>query len=389
MKQKKNNIPAIYIHIPFCKKVCPFCSFAVMKENSALHSTYIDLLRQEVQLLKKDVLRDVRISSVESIYFGGGTPSILTGKELRQIVKLVKDEFGFTSNCQWSIEMNPDDVTWEKVTELKEMGMNRVSLGVQSFNDENLKTLGRSHSAQQSFNAIQLLKENGFSNLNLDLMYGYPGQTITDLNRDLEQFVKQSPTHISPYCLNIEPKTALNRKQEWKDWQSSHEEQLYQMFLLITNYLEKSRYIQYEVSNFCLEGFRSKQNQFNWEGMNYLGIGAGAHSYLYPHRWGNEKRYIDYKKSVLVGKLPQDFLEVLNAEEELDEYIMIRLRLKEGLDLKAVEKIVKFSVEIKWKAKIERLINSGLAVLNDNRLKLTPKGLFLTDEIAAELAAAI
>lgn len=385
----KKNIPALYIHIPFCKKVCSFCSFAVMKENSALHSSYIDLLRKEIQLLKKDVRVNFQFSAVESIYFGGGTPSILNEEELKEIVELVKDTFTFTPNCQWSIEMNPEDVTQNKANSLRQIGINRVSLGVQSFNDKSLKILGREHTAQQSFQAIQILKDVGFSDLNLDLMYGYLGQTISDLNKDLEQFVKQSPTHISPYCLNIEPKTSLNRKQDWKDWQSSHEELLYQMFLSVTDFLEKDKYIQYEVSNFCLEGFRSKQNQFNWEGKNYLGIGAGAHSYLSPRRWGNKKRYIDYKKDLLCEKLPQEFLEVLDQEAELDEYIMIRLRLKEGLDLNAVDSLVGSPIIERWKMKLDQFIISGLATLEGNKLKLTPKGLFLTDEIAAELAAAI
>lgn len=389
MHQKKQEIPALYIHIPFCKKVCPFCSFAVMKENSKLHTSYIDLLQLEIQLLKENNIIGDDDPVLESIYLGGGTPSILSEGELWRIVEMIQKEFYVKAGCQFSIEMNPEDVTSEKLRTYREMGINRISLGVQSFNDENLHRMGRNHTRQQALDAVDIIKKEAVLDFNLDLMFGALGQTLPQLKQDLEQFIKMKPTHISPYCLNIEPKTALNRKPDWIQWQISNEELLLQMFQMISEVLEAQQYEQYEVSNFSKEGYRSRQNQLNWEGKNYLGVGAGAHSYIYPSRWGNEKRYLDYKKAVLSGQLPQAFNEKLVEGEILDEYIMIRLRLKEGLNLKKVEQLLGAGVKSVWENKIKQYVSLGVASYKDETLSLTPKGLFLADEIAAELAAAI
>lgn len=385
----KKNIPALYVHIPFCKRVCPFCSFAVMKDSPKLHSIYLNFLEKEIALLKKGPLIGFQADAIESVYFGGGTPSLLNEGEFSDLINLIRREFGFHVDCQWSIEMNPEDVTKEKIHVLRETGINRISLGVQSFFDSHLMTLGRHHTVEQSLNAIQMLKVEGFTDLNLDLMYGFPGQTKESLEKDLDEIIARTPTHISPYCLNIEPKTALNRRKDWISWQENQEGVLYEMFLLVSEKLSQFGYNQYEVSNFSLDGFQSRQNQLNWNGKNYLGVGAGAHSYLYPNRWGNVKRYVDYKKALLGDQLPQDFYETLTAEDELDEFIMIRLRLKEGLDLNTVKQRFKVEAERIWGNRIEQIVSSNLAVLKQNCLTLTPQGLFLADEIAADLAAAI
>lgn len=380
------KIPALYIHIPFCKTVCPFCSFAVLKDNQAKHALYIDLLKREFELVKSALNPD--LSNVQSVYIGGGTPSLLWFDELSRLVSFLKEQIVCDESCQWSIEVNPDDAGWEYLGALRTMGFNRISLGVQSFNNQALQLLGRSHTVKQSKEAIDSLKMTGFEDFNLDLIFGYQGQSLEDLEMDLYKFLRHDPPHISAYCLNIEEKTRFYRDKRWSDWQERHEDLLFQMYEKVVDTLGDGRIKQYEVSNFAKPGYESKQNLFNWNGENYLGIGMGAHSFVDSSRWGNLRRLVDYRKSVEQGKLPRQFHEELDFFARRDEELMIQLRLASGVNLKEFSKKYQFDWEVLWAEKVEILEKERLVAFREDQLVLATKGIWMADEIAISLASA-
>ncbi|MCP4754030.1 MAG: radical SAM family heme chaperone HemW [Proteobacteria bacterium] len=384
---EKMEIPAVYIHVPFCQKVCPFCSFAVVRDDRRKHARYFDLLAEELALFKKE--KGIVLSGVRSVYFGGGSPSRLSGSELERLVAWLHRQIAAAADTQWSIEINPEDVSLEYARILKGLGFSRASLGVQSFSRSGLRKLGRTHTPEQSRMAIGVLREAGFKDLNLDLMFAYPGQSHESLVADLEEFVQLNPTHLSVYCLNIEEKTAIYRKSDWKRWQSDNEDLIARMYKTVVRFLEANGFRQYEISNFAKKGYRSRQNLLNWSGRNYLGIGMGAHSLLVPNRWGNFKRWVDYNRALESGRLPHEYCEVLDETAQRDEELMIGLRLSKGLNLSEFSAKYGIRLSALWREKLGILRKNHLARIEKDNLILTVEGMLLADEIAASLAALI
>jgi len=379
------EIPALYIHIPFCQKICPFCSFAVRRDDPQKHMPYFKLVKKELSLI--NLATPLDFSGIKSIYFGGGTPSRLSLTTLGQWVDWLNETIGSNSQAQWSIEINPEDLSSAYGTGLVRLGFNRVSLGVQSFQGQGLEKLKRQHSPHDSRQAISNVLQAGIEDFNLDLMFGYPGQRLEDLQEDLAEFVRWNPTHISAYCLNIEERTPLYKKPQWQEWQDDNEKLIADMYRQVVLFLEDHGYLQYEVSNFAKKGFRSKQNLYNWCGKNYLGLGMGAHSLLYSHRWGNHKRWVDYKDALGAGRLPQQYHESLDLVNKRDEMLMLNLRQRKGLNLSAFEAVYAVDLSTLWRDELEQLKSAGLVKKVNNRLRLTTAGMLLADEITAVLAS--
>ena len=380
-----NSPSALYISIPFCNKICPFCSFAVIRDDPYKHRPYIEMIRKEFRLLISQ--REFVLSEFQSIYFGGGTPSRLSPVLLSSFVDWLHQTLPISSKAHWSIEVNPEDITASVAQNLSHLGFSRVSIGVQSFQTEGLRQLGRIHHPQQSRDAIKHLRQAGFKDINLDLLFGYPGQTLENLNKDLDEFILWDPSHISIYGLTIEEKTKFARIPYLAKWQRENELLISQMYEIIAQSLTQHRLIHYEISNFAKPGFESMQNIIYWSGKDYLSLGLGAHSLVYPHRWGNYKRWVDYRKSLELNQLPIQVKERLSLEEEMNEALMIKLRTIEGLNLNEFSVNYQLDLENRWKEKIHGLLNSQLITIEDDQLKLTLRGKLLADEITASLAS--
>jgi len=377
-------VAALYLHIPFCKKICPFCSFAVRPDHPQKHASYFELIQKEFDLVCQTCTLD--FSDLGSIYFGGGTPSRLLLTELEEWVVWLNRSVRTAQQAEWSIEINPEDMSPDYATGLVGLGFNRVSLGVQSFSEEGLNRIGRQHTPDKSRQAIYQLQEAGITNLNLDLIFGYPGQTLDHLEADLAELVQWDPPHISAYCLTIEKRTPIFRKPDWQKWQDDHEERIVSMYHLIVNFLSGRGYRQYEISNFAKKGYQSRQNLCNWNGKNYLGLGMGAHSLIFPFRWGNQRRWVDYKKALLADHLPREFDELLDRFQIRDELLMMSLRQKKGLNLVGFESNHAPDLMSVWGGKLEQLIAAGLADVSQGRLRLTTAGMLLADELTSDLA---
>ena len=324
---------------------------------------------------------------IQSIYFGGGTPSRLSRELLSSLVGWIKTLVPSSLEIQWAIEVNPEDISQPHAYEMRKLGFSRVSVGVQSFQTEALYQLGRNHHPQQSRNAIKYLRQAGFEDINLDLMIAYPGQTLDSLKKDLEEFVSWDPTHISIYLLTIEEKTNFARKPHIRKWQAENELLISQMYETVIHFLAEQGINQYEISNFAKPGYQSTQNLIYWKGKNYLGLGLGSHSLIRPRRWGNHRRWVDYRQCLENDTSPVQETEKLGAEEEKNEKLMLQLRLTEGLDLKAFSLEFQLDLDKFWKNKLDEYIRSNLAIIENDRLKLTVSGMLLADEITASLAA--
>jgi oxygen-independent coproporphyrinogen-3 oxidase len=384
---RKNSIPALYLHFPFCRKVCPFCSFAVLKDNPGKHRTYLDLLKKEAELLTTFLTLD--FIKLESIYLGGGTPSRLEIPLLQEFSDWLRTRFTINRQAEWSIEVNPEDVSATYAYALAKLDFSRVSIGVQSFNDSQLGILSRQHTSDQARNALLYLHNAGIENINIDLMFGYPGQTMQSLEMDLGEVLTFNPKHISVYSLTIEPKTALNRKSDWKNWIAEQETLIAEMYETIVARLAAAGFKQYEVSNFCRDGYQSRQNLVYWHHLNYLGLGLGAHSHVTPLRWGNVKRMVEYRKAITMGALPHSIFETLDPAMQRDEELMLALRLKDGLNKTAFGRKHQVDFSATWQNKIRQFCQHGMMEENGDRLVLTTKGMLIADEVSAILAAAL
>ncbi|MDX2469852.1 MAG: radical SAM family heme chaperone HemW [SAR324 cluster bacterium] len=383
---------ALYLHIPFCGHICPFCAFAVRKDDPKKHQAYLQALKLEVEILKSQFELD--LTSLKSVYLGGGTPSRLHISEMEGLVTWLNSLGNFTAHS-FSIEMNPEDVTLDYAHAVKDLGINRVSLGVQSFNDKQLQLMERKHSAKDNHKALEILAQAGFTNINLDLLCGLPNQTLKEVKKDLETFNSYHPQHLSFYLLTMEERAKAGKKKDWVNWAKNQENLLTDIYLSGVEYLNAVGLQQYEVSNFARPGFESLQNISNWAGEDYLGLGQGAHSMVHikdahskaiGRRFGNESSWAKYQQKLTKGELPWVYCDKLTDLEKAEEKLMIDLRSPKGI-LK--------SQLLHWKdagffdlsqASWEQLIFEGMAMENpEESVSLTPKGLLLADEITAWL----
>lgn len=369
----------IYIHIPFCKQKCSYCDFHFSTTFENYRSDMIEAIINEIEV-RKDYLVD---QNIETLYFGGGTPSLLTFNELSRIIKKVKTSFPDIQLKEITLEANPDDINKTSLIEWKKGGVNRLSIGLQSLKSDDLKWMNRAHTVEEALKCIPLARRNGFDNLTIDLIYGLPNLTLEDWENAVQWVINQKVPHISAYCLTVEEKTSLHKLVKTNKIKPASEDQQSEQFTLLVNLLQKQGYEQYEVSNFALKGFRSVHNGNYWKGEYYLGIGPSAHSFNGKSRsWNiaNNSKYIQ-----LVKEQKQDWIEteVLSHKDRFNELLLTGLRTTDGLKISQLAEILPFTKEFD-QTKSE-FIKSGWMIEENGQLKLTKEGLLKADYITSEL----
>lgn len=366
-----------YIHIPFCAQKCSYCDFH-FSTNHTYQDEMVDALCAELAIRSSAWTNEY----FQTIYFGGGTPSILTSIQLQKLIDCVKSHYRVSDSVEITLECNPDDCSPAHLTAWKELGVNRLSIGIQSFNDHQLEWMNRSHKAADSLNAVLHAKEVGFEELSLDIMYGLPGMTLEEWKEQLSRIIALAPEHISAYCLTVEQKTALSKwVKEGKLTVSSNEQQSEQFEVLVAT-LKSAGYEQYEISNFAREGKYSKHNSSYWKGAKYLGIGPSAHGYDQTKRYWNQANNKMYLNELKSGRLPET-VEVLSPFDRFNEAIMIGLRTKWGVSKTELFKLLSPSPE--WLQIVKDYEDKNLLIQTEENIVLTEVGRLLADAIASDL----
>lgn len=367
----------IYVHIPFCKQACHYCDFH-FSTSVKKKPEMVEAICKELLLRKQEISGDV-----ETIYFGGGTPSLLSAEELQQIFQVIHSNFTVVGNAEITLEANPDDLSEEKLKMLAASSVNRLSIGVQSFFEEDLKLMNRAHNADEALESIRLAKHY-FDNISIDLIYGIPGMSNDRWQENLQIALDLNVPHISSYALTVEPKTALKSLIEKGKVAPVEEELAKEQYEIMINRLSAAGFDNYEFSNFGKPGFFSRNNTAYWFGKPYLGIGPSAHSFDGFQRKWNISNNTLYIKALQKGEIPAE-VEELSVADRYNELVMTRLRTSWGISVDEVE----CSFGKKYKdyllREAARLIEDKLLDWSDNRLQVSKKGKFLSDGIAAEL----
>lgn len=368
------KMQGLYIHIPFCKSRCIYCGFFSTTKLD-LRQQYVDALCQEMKM------RCQGAENISTIYLGGGTPSQLTTDQLRQIIHRAYIYNKVEKDAEVTIEVNPDDVTERFANDLTQLPVNRISMGVQTFDDKRLRFLHRRHTAEQVTTAVDRLRAAGIKNISIDLMYGFPGETIADCEADIAKALSLQVEHISTYCLMIEEDTQLQQMLQQGNITETEEELERQMYETIINRLEDGGYEQYELSNFARPGFHSRHNSSYWDGTPYIGIGAAAHSYDIESRSWNIADIKQYIQGMANSQRIYEE-ERLDSDTRYNDAITVALRTSRGLDLQALSpKHRTYCLE-----NAQRYLDDGLLErTQDNRLRLTRRGLFVSDMIMSNL----
>ena len=373
----------LYVHLPFCTTICPFCSFAVRRDRASAHQPYINTLLQELTLSLDE--ENPEHLPLEAIYFGGGTPSRLTVSELEWLLRGIQQRWEFSPEVEITLECNPEDATQEALQGWLAAGFNRFSMGGQSFQDPLLKKLGRVHKAAQLRSALDCFHQENVGNWNLDLMFGIPGQTMEDFSQDLEESLVNDPNHLSLYGLEIHPGTPFFHDQQIREMQSERSELERELYLQALHKTASMSLIQYEVSNFAKADFQSRSNLKVWDGQPYLGLGCGAHSFDGVNRWGNVRSMRKYMESVGREEPPRDFMETPTRLQQASERLMLSLRRPEGLNILSWQEEFQIGLSLEQKNQMEKLKEQDLISWESPILKLTTKGMLLADAITAEL----
>lgn len=368
----------LYIHIPFCDKICNYCDFTAFQGANSKIEEYVEALNKEIELKgNKDFL-------IDSIFIGGGTPSFIDREYIFKILEKVRENFTVLDNIEISIETNPKTFDKKKLEYYKKAKINRVSIGVQSFNDKILKELGRNHNSKEALESIELVKKIGFD-INLDLIFGYQSQTIEDILYDLEMVKKINPEHISYYALIIEEKTKFKALQNAGKLNFLDEETERKMYHLIVEKLEKIGLKQYEVSNFSKIGKESVHNKKYWNCKEYLGLGISAHSYLKDERFSNTVDFTKYIKELQKGNIPVDFREKLDISTKKFEYIIMNMRLKDGFLISDYNRLFESDFLEENKKVVERGLENNVVEIKDGRIYFTKKGFDIMDSFFVDI----
>lgn len=369
----------IYIHIPYCKKACHYCDFH-FSTNKSNQPEMVEMIKKEL-VLRKNYLSDDPL--IKTIYLGGGTPSILPISALESILETIYKYYELDLQ-ELTLETNPDDLDSETIKAYKSLGIDRLSIGIQSFHDDVLQFYNRSHNAQQSLNVIELAKNSGMKKLSIDLIYGFPYKNHSLWEKDLEIAIGKNPDHISSYCLTIEPKTALGNWAEKGKFVPASEEFMAEEFEILQKSMKSAGYVQYEISNFGKEGSFGLHNCNYWKGVPYLGIGPGAHSFdgqSRGHNIAHNQKYIH----ALNDDIPPFQKDDLSDTEQVNEYILTALRTIWGVDRTYLKTRYKMDILSLKQDEIFRFSKEGMIYYDENTVKLTEKGMLLADYIAARV----
>jgi len=368
----------IYIHIPFCKQACYYCNFyftTSLKKKTEL----LNCLIKEIELRKSELNNDI----VETIYFGGGTPSILSTEEINKLIEAVYNNFDVVDHPEITLEANPDDLSEEKIKELSASKINRLSIGVQSFFERDLKLMNRAHNAEESKKCLQIATQY-FSNISVDLIYGIPDCSNKQWTANILTALSFGVPHISSYALTVEPNTALERFIDKGVIKNVDDDKAEEQFLILTDELNAAGYVHYELSNFGKENFFSKNNSAYWLGKSYLGIGPAAHSFDGVQRSWNVQNNTKYIKDIVENKLPIQ-RETLSVIDRYNEYVMTGLRTIWGVSFPRIELEFGNNYAKYLKMQAQKYIDQELLFIENDILKTTRKGKFLSDGLASDL----
>lgn len=374
----------IYIHIPFCKQACHYCDFhfsTSMKKKDEM----VLALAKEIAMRKNELLDSARSDNeiVETIYFGGGTPSVLSNDEINFLISEVYKNYKVVENPEITLEANPDDLSAERILELSKSPINRLSIGIQSFYEEDLKMMNRAHNSAEAKKCLEEATKY-FDNISLDLIYGIPGMTDEMWKQNIETALSFGIPHISSYALTVEPKTALSKLIQTGKIAEPQDEAASNHFMILVDTLQKNGFIHYELSNFGKENYFSKNNSAYWLGKKYIGIGPSAHSYDGEKRGWNIANNSLYLKAIQNSELPIE-TEILTISDRYNEYIMTGLRTIWSVSLDRIEKEFGLEYLNYLKKQSQKFLDDDLLSIENNILKPTPKGKFLTDGIASDL----
>ena len=380
----------IYIHIPFCKQKCYYCDFVSFANKQDFIEQYINALKKEIE--NEEYLKEYNI---KTIYIGGGTPSFIDSKYIKDVLELINKKYAVDKNAEITTEVNPGTADKEKLQTYFNLGINRLSIGLQSTNNTLLKQIGRIHNYEEFLKTYKLARKGGFKNINVDLMLGLPNQTINNLEDSLNKIISLKPEHISVYSLILEEGTKLEEKINNKELYLPNDELERKMYWYVKQILENNGYVHYEISNFAKRGFESKHNLDCWNQKEYIGFGLAAHSYFNNTRYSNTenlKQYIHYNINNLnvVGVAPQGdpqiriIHEIQNKESKMKEYCMLGLRKLEGVKISEFKnKFIDNPIYL-YKNGLNKLLNEGLIEVEGDTIKLTNKGIDLANIVWEE-----
>ncbi|MBI2487808.1 MAG: radical SAM family heme chaperone HemW [Deltaproteobacteria bacterium] len=372
----------VYVHIPYCVKKCPYCDFNSYGVGKRIpEEEYTEAVLKELDFYRGSIEK----RPLSSIFFGGGTPSLFSSESIGKIIDKIEGITFPLDSLEVSLEVNPKTADLEKLKSFREVGVNRISVGVQSFSERKLKILGRINLPDDSRRVLEEISRAGFVNFNLDLMYGVSFETLDEWRLDLEKALEFNTNHISAYCLTIEDDTEFGTLYSQNKLPLPDEDLLTDMITFTSEFLERAGYTQYEISNFAKPGFECRHNLLYWRGENYLGLGAGAHSHLplnddlsWGMRFSNLKNPALYMKTVKQGKKPLAFTEFLNKQEALEDRVLMGLRLREGINILNLEE--RFGIRPSTN-RLGILINDGFINISDDFLQLSKKGILVSDEL--------
>lgn len=369
----------IYIHVPFCKTRCIYCDFYTRTDMSPKHK-YVSAVCREIELRRDYISNEI----VKTIYFGGGTPSQLSYGDFQRIFDTIRANFTVVSDAEITMEANPDDLDAKYIETLRGLPFNRLSIGIQSFDDNELKFLKRRHSAERAIDAVSLCKSSGYNNISIDLMYGLPNQTMDIWQRNLEQAINLDVQHISSYHLIYEQGTRLYRLFRLGDVKPVDEDLSVQMFSTMIDSLSDVGFQHYEISNFARDGLYSKHNSSYWLGEKYLGLGPAAHSFDGQNRAWNIASISKYVEGIGQGS-PAIETEYLDKNTGYNDFILTGMRTMWGVNLVVLENRFGTSMKDYCMKNVRKYINQGFVTNNDNVLKLTREGIFISDGIMSDL----
>lgn len=375
----------IYIHIPFCRSKCIYCNFysIAVKDKTALaryKNDFLYTLYKEIELRKNYLDNE----NIKTIYFGGGTPSILSAKEIESIIINIKKYHIVDDDAEITLEANPDTISYEKLKDFKNIGINRLSIGIQSFNDVDLKYLNRIHDSKKAIQAIENAKKADFKNFSIDLIYGIPTLNNKSWESNLQKTFDFQIPHISAYSLTVEPQTPLSHLIKLKKIQSVDDVQSIEHFSILSKMMKENNYQHYEISNFCKKPHYSKHNTSYWLGEKYLGLGPSAHSYNKISRQWNLRSIKEYVENINDNK-PYFEIEKLSVSQKYNEYILVSLRTMWGIDLNFIKDNFDEKFNENFLTQIKKHIKTDHIILKNDHIFLTEKGKLFTDAITSDL----
>ena len=364
----------LYLHIPFCEAICNYCNFNRGLLDAGLKDRYLGALGREIEV-QSDFGR------VDSVFFGGGTPSVLAPAEVSTLIERCRLAFDVDSGAEITLEMNPETASPERLEGYRAAGVNRLSLGVQSFRDAELKRLGRLHTAERAVTAFEAARDAGFDDLSVDLMVWLPEQTLPHWNESVDILIGLKPDHASLYLLELYPNAPLKDEMARGGWRQAPDEVAAEMYNRALDWFEAAGYRQYEISNVAKNGHKSRHNLKYWSGGAWIGFGCGAHSTRGRRRWQNVSDVELYIERVNDGLSPVGSRKILSVEELLSDTLFLGLRLSEGVDLASLKSRYRVDVWDRWGKDLQLCVDAGLLHENVDRLRLTRKGMLLANEV--------